>query len=156
MIKNLLERIKRMASDKNEKVIKNLGYISMLCMAANYSIGCVLVYFGIDYLLAALLMIFNTVMIKLLLKTKFSNKETFIYGIASEIVLYFFMQYIIYLASRNVDLYHFAQFTMLLMVINGIALALFTTSKVVRLIIGVTYVIAAGIFIIAAVLAFKN
>ena len=145
-----------MASDKNEKVIKNLGYISMLCMAANYGIGCVLVYFGIDYLLAALLMIFNTVMIKLLLKTKFSNKETFIYGISSEIVLYFLMQYVIYLASRNVDLYHFAQFTMLLMVINGIALDLFTTSKVVRLIIGVTYAIAAVIIIIAAVLAFKN
>lgn len=145
-----------MASDKNEKVIKNLGYISMLCMAANYSIGCVLVYFGIDYLLAALLMIFNTVMIKLLLKTKFSNKETFIYGIASEIVLYFLMQYVIYLASRNVDLYHFAQFTMLLMAINGIALALFTTSKVVRLVIGMAYAIAAVIIIIAAVLAFKN
>ena len=145
-----------MASDKNEKVIKNLEYIGMLCMAANYGIGCVLVYFGIDYLLAALLVIFNTVMIKLLLKTKFSNKETFIYGIASEIVLYFLMQYVIYLASRNVDLYHFAQFTMLLMVINGIALALFTESKVVRLIISIAYVIAAVIFIIAAVLAFKN
>lgn len=145
-----------MASDKNEKVIKNLEYIGMLCMAANYGIGCVLVYFGIDYLLAALLVIFNTVMIKLLLKTKFSNKETFIYGIASEIVLYFLMQYVIYLASRNVDLYHFAQFTMLLMVINGIALALFTTSKVVRLVIGMAYAIAAVIIIIAAVLTFKN
>lgn len=145
-----------MASDGNEKVNKKLGYISMLSMAANYGIGCILVYFGIDYLLTALLMIFNTVMIKLLLKTKFGVKETFIYGIASEIVLYFFMQYIIYLASRNVDLYHFAQFTMLLMAINGIALALFTTSKVVKLVIGMTYVIAAGIFIIAAVLAFKN
>ena len=145
-----------MASDGNGKVDKKLEYMSMLSMTVNYSIGCVLVYFGIDYLLTALLMIFNTVMIKLLLKTKFSNKETFIYGIASEIVLYFLMQYIIYLASRNADLYHFAQFTMLLMVINGIALALFTTSKVVRLVIGMTYIIAAGIFIIAAVLAIKN
>ena len=145
-----------MASDKNEKVIKNLGYICMLCMAANYSIGCVLVYFGIDYLLAALLMIFNTVMIKLLLKTKFGVKETFIYGISSEIVLYFLMQYIIYLASRNADLYHFAQFTMLLVVINGITLALFTESKVVRLVIGMTYVIAAVVFIIATAWAFKN
>lgn len=145
-----------MASDKNEKVIKNLGYIGMLCMTANYGIGCVLVYLGIDYLLAALLMIFNTVMIKLLLKTKFGVKETFIYGIASEIVLYFLMQYIIYLASRNADLYHFAQFTMLLMAINGIALALFTTSKAVRLVIGMTYAIAAVIIIIAAVLAFKS
>lgn len=145
-----------MASDGNEKVDKKFGYIRMLCMAVNYGIGCVLVYFGIDYLLTALLMIFNTVMIKLLLKSKFCVKETFIYGIASEIALYFLMQYMIYLASRNAELYHFAQFTMLLMATNGIALALFTESKVVRLVIGMTYVIAAGIFIIAAVLAFKN
>lgn len=145
-----------MASDGNEKVYKKFEYISMLSMALNYGIGCVLVYFGIDYLLVALLMIFNAVMIKVLLKPKFLIKETFVYGIFSEVGLYILMQYMVYLASRNADLYHFAQFTMLLLVINGIALALFTTSKLIRSIITLTYVIAASIFVIAAISVIKN